>query len=54
MVEKLDEIQKNLDAIKSTIVGTAPQKNKDRRLMSLSNMALEALAEIEKGAKNGV
>jgi len=48
MFEKIHEIKNNLDAIKSCIVSTAPQKNKNRRIISLANMALELIAEIEK------
>jgi hypothetical protein len=46
--EKAHELKNKLLAIKSCIVGTAPQKNKNRRIMSLADMALEIVADIEK------
>ena len=54
MSDKLHELKNKLEAIKSTLTGTAPRANKDRRIMSLADMALEIIADIEKQeAKNG-
>ena len=54
MSERLNDIKKQIEAIKSTLISSAPQKNKDRRIMNIANITLEIIAEIEKEAKNGV
>jgi len=48
MVEKLNALKRKIDTIKTTIIRSAPQKEKDRDIILLSSMALGIIADIEK------
>ena len=46
---KFDELKKKLEAIKSTVESSAPQVNKNRRINSLVEMALDLIKEVSNG-----